>query len=226
MAISSNATGLRPGVCTSTTRPTTPYTGQIIYETDTGYLRVWDGAAWDYLSQKQDDTVGLGPVGGLVLVKTQTIGTAVASVTVSNAFSSTYDNYYCTYTGGVTSAAAVIAIYMGDAALANSYYGAVVSANPSGTSLITGNNNVGQWTSAAAGHTAGVSLQLWFSSPNRADETFFQSMYAQTDLGQPQFGTYTGFLNNTTQYTSFTIDPAGAVTLTGGTIRVYGYRNS
>lgn len=59
MAISSSSTGLRPGVCTSTTRPTTPYTGQIIYETDTGYLRVWDGAAWDYLSQKQDTTSNL-----------------------------------------------------------------------------------------------------------------------------------------------------------------------
>lgn len=60
MAISSSATGLRPGVVTSTTRPTAPYTGQIIYETDTGYLRVWDGSAWDYLSQKQDYSQGLG----------------------------------------------------------------------------------------------------------------------------------------------------------------------
>ena len=59
MAISSHATGLRPGVCTSTTRPTNPYTGQIIYETDTGYLRVWDGSAWDYLSQSQNGTTNL-----------------------------------------------------------------------------------------------------------------------------------------------------------------------
>jgi len=59
MAISSNATGLRPGVCTSTTRPTNPYTGQIIFETDTGYLRVWDGSAWDYFSPKQDTVPGL-----------------------------------------------------------------------------------------------------------------------------------------------------------------------
>lgn len=59
MSISSSATGLRPGVCTSTTRPTTPYTGQIIYETNTGYLRVWDGANWDYLSQSQDGTTNL-----------------------------------------------------------------------------------------------------------------------------------------------------------------------
>lgn len=59
MGISNNASGLRPGVCTSTTRPTAPYTGQIIYETDTGYLRVWDGSAWDYLSQSQDGTTNI-----------------------------------------------------------------------------------------------------------------------------------------------------------------------
>lgn len=59
MSISSSATGLRPGVCTSTTRPTTPYTGMTIFETDTGYLRVWDGSAWDYLSKSQDGTTNL-----------------------------------------------------------------------------------------------------------------------------------------------------------------------
>jgi hypothetical protein len=58
MSLSNLATGLRPGVCTSTTRPGSPYTGQIIYETDTGYLRVWDGAAWDYFLPKQDGIPG------------------------------------------------------------------------------------------------------------------------------------------------------------------------
>ena len=33
---------------------------------------------------------------GLVLVKSQTIGTGVASVTISDAFSTTYDNYRIT----------------------------------------------------------------------------------------------------------------------------------
>jgi hypothetical protein len=46
MAISNNATGIRTGVCTSTTRPTAPYNGQIIYETDTYTLSVWNGSAW------------------------------------------------------------------------------------------------------------------------------------------------------------------------------------
>ena len=46
MAISNNSTGLRPGVCTSTTRPTAPYEGQHIYETDTDFEFVWNGSAW------------------------------------------------------------------------------------------------------------------------------------------------------------------------------------
>jgi hypothetical protein len=46
MAISNNSTGLRPGVCTSTTRPTAPYEGQHIYETDTDIEYVWNGSAW------------------------------------------------------------------------------------------------------------------------------------------------------------------------------------
>jgi hypothetical protein len=64
MSLSNLATGLRPGVCTSTTRPGSPYTGQVIYETDTGYLRVWDGAAWDYLSKSQDGSTWFNAISG------------------------------------------------------------------------------------------------------------------------------------------------------------------
>lgn len=46
MAISNNSTGLRTGVCTSTTRPTAPYTGQLIFETDTFVLKYWNGSTW------------------------------------------------------------------------------------------------------------------------------------------------------------------------------------
>lgn len=41
-------------VCTSATRPTAPYTGQVIYETDTDHPVVWDGAAWKQLGLKYD----------------------------------------------------------------------------------------------------------------------------------------------------------------------------
>jgi len=50
MAISNNNTGIRTGVCTSTTRPTAPYEGQMIYETDTDMVAIWNGTAWRYIS--------------------------------------------------------------------------------------------------------------------------------------------------------------------------------
>ena len=50
MAISNNSTGLRPGVCTSTTRPTAPYEGHMIFETDTDMLAIWNGTSWRYLA--------------------------------------------------------------------------------------------------------------------------------------------------------------------------------
>jgi hypothetical protein len=37
---------LKPGVCTSSTRPSNPYEGQFIYETNTDALLVYNGTAW------------------------------------------------------------------------------------------------------------------------------------------------------------------------------------
>lgn len=37
---------LKSGVCTSTTRPASPYEGQVIYETDTDVVRAWNGSSW------------------------------------------------------------------------------------------------------------------------------------------------------------------------------------
>ena len=50
MTISNQASGLRSGVCSSTTRPTTPYEGQMIYETDTDMVAIWNGSAWRYIA--------------------------------------------------------------------------------------------------------------------------------------------------------------------------------
>jgi len=37
---------MQPGVCTSSTRPASPYDGQVIYETDTDKVLAYDGANW------------------------------------------------------------------------------------------------------------------------------------------------------------------------------------
>ena len=87
MPISNLSNGLRTGVCTSTNRPTTPYEGQVIYETDTDLSYVWGGTAWQQVS-------GGTAVGnsGLVYVNSTTF-TALSSVSVDSLFSTTYDNY-------------------------------------------------------------------------------------------------------------------------------------
>ena len=37
---------LKPGVCTTATRPASPFTGQTIYDTTTATTFVWNGTAW------------------------------------------------------------------------------------------------------------------------------------------------------------------------------------
>ena len=88
MTISATAQGLRPGVCTSTSRPSTPFDGQVIYETDTDKALVWNGTAWVALSTGRTNHPGLD------LVKSETSFSAVSSVTIPNStFTSTYKFY-------------------------------------------------------------------------------------------------------------------------------------
>ena len=54
------SSAIRPGVCTSLTRPAVPYEGQLIYETDTDRIAVYSGSAWGYLTNATDDQVVLG----------------------------------------------------------------------------------------------------------------------------------------------------------------------
>lgn len=41
---------VRPGVCTSLTRPAAPFEGQVIYETDTDKIASYNGTVWSYLT--------------------------------------------------------------------------------------------------------------------------------------------------------------------------------
>ncbi len=41
---------IQPGVCTSSTRPASPFEGQAIYETNTDMMAIWNGSAWRYIA--------------------------------------------------------------------------------------------------------------------------------------------------------------------------------
>lgn len=73
---------VKPGVCTSTTRPGSPYVGQIIYETDTTLAKVWTGSAWVDTPPGKANTASPTFTGNVVLPSTTSVG-AVTGTEIS-----------------------------------------------------------------------------------------------------------------------------------------------
>ena len=159
---------------------------------------------------------------GLVYVTSATVGTGVSSVTVSSAFSATYDNYLITMTGGTVSADASMSLLLG--ASVTGYYGfmlyGVVGAN---TPLGVGRNNAtnAAWVGGgASGQMCHVNVQVF--GPFAAAYTKLLNSSYQNGLA---YGTMQAEHRVATSYTAFTLSP-DAGTLTGGTVTVYGYRKA
>jgi hypothetical protein len=157
---------------------------------------------------------------GLWLIKSQTVGSAVASVTVTDAFSSTYDNYKIIMSGGVGSTTIDFSLRLG-AAAAN-YYGALVYCNYSSSTANAIGTNAGTnctYIGGADGSFAQVDIEI--NAPNLAKATTVQGPFQNNAA----FGHSAYRLADTTQYTAFTIF-CNLGTITGGTITVYGYRKA
>jgi hypothetical protein len=159
------------------------------------------------------------PAGGLTLIKTQTIGSAVGSVTVSDAFSTTYDSYKIILSGGVGSATSEV-IFFTLGATAAGYYSARTGRTWGNTDGGNALSNGAYWYAGGI-TTSALSLNMDLFNPFIADQTWFAASYVYINTsGQTMNGG--GILDNTTSYTAFTMAP-GSGTFTGGTIYVYGY---
>jgi len=160
---------------------------------------------------------------GLWLIKTQTVGTAVASVTVTDAFSSDFDNYKIVIHGGAGSTGGATLNMTLGATATGYYFGALglLFATASVTNL--NGNNVTSWTRVGIANGNSMNGEIELFSPNLAARTHYNGQYVQNVTGGNTVVSG-GFLDNATQYTAFTLT-ANSGTLTGGTIRVYGYRN-
>jgi hypothetical protein len=214
VAISNLTQGARPGICTSTSRPTNPYEGFMIFETDTNRVLVWDNAAWVMIADTDEPP-------GLQLVKTQTVGTTVTSVNVTSAFSSTYDAYRIVYSGGVGSANITLSLQLG--ASTTGYYSIVNFATYATvtTSASDGENNANKWTRVGYAGSGFTQASFDLINPSLARwTTLNNASWAATTVA----GTSNGIHQVSTAYTDFTIG-VNTGTITGGTIRVYGYRN-
>jgi len=210
MSVSGSNQGVRFGVATSTNRPATPFDGQVIYETDTDRIAAYDSSAWAY---KSGDS-------GLVLISSTAIGSAVSSVTVTNAFSATYENYKIIITGGVGST--TLALRMTLAPNAVSYDGGAFGTVFSTSAFAgVGDNAASQFRYVGGAGSTWQESHIVVLSPFLNKRTFIHATGYWT--GSASYA-YTGVTTTAGSETDFTISTS-AGTITGGTIRVYGYKD-
>lgn len=183
--------------------------GQYAYLESTKQTLVYDGSSW----------IAVG-ASGLTLISSTTIGSAVASVTVSSVFSSTYDAYKIVVSGGAASVVnSNLDLKLGSTT--TNYYqgqnGAIYSTAASAPAAI---NNGAAFT-VGFGQTDGLNTNMEIINPFLAKRTFVNGSLISTVNAR----NFSGFQDSNTSFTEFTITPSSG-TLTGGTIRVYGYANS
>lgn len=157
---------------------------------------------------------------GLVYVKEQAVSAGGTSVTVSNAFSSTYDNYRIIFTnlGGNAGNSAFMTI---NGSAGTTYYwagrywpysGAIGDAQSGGASA------TGFWLGILG---SGLSGSFDIQSPYTLTTTKLNGQSESVSYAN----VFSGFDSATTQSSGFTITLA-AGTLTAGNIAVYGYRKA
>jgi hypothetical protein len=204
---------------------TTPNYGWDV-PTSTDYVK--DGAtAIETLGDDIDATLWTalgGAYPGLRLVKKQTIGSAVSAITVTGAFSSTYDNYLILVNGGTPTNGTGVNLTLGSTTTGyyvSGFYITYISSTVVGFNQSNGAN----WQNAARGEASGTLMgQFTLFQPNLAKRTSVDFTTIETAAGGA-FVKQSGFLNDNTQYTAFTLTLASG-TVTGGTIAVYGYGTS
>ena len=162
---------------------------------------------------------------GLWLVKTQTIGTAVTTQNVTSCFSADYDNYVITVSGVSVSANGGTLNYKllsGTTPTASGFYGNtyyVVTAAAGGlTNAPFSNTNYGEFLSSTTSSQNYGRMEI--QAPFASQWTRSQSFGADNNYVRWNSMVH----QSNTSYDGIQILP-NTGTMTGGTIRVYGYRN-
>jgi hypothetical protein len=152
-----------------------------------------------------------------------TVGTGVSSVTISGAFSATYDNYKILYSGGVASA--TIDLLFTLSGITTNYWTSLTYAAFNGTGIAVANSqNAATFSWTGAGTTSNTLAEIEIQNPFLAKTKMMNATYNTMNVPSGNIGRTHGFINNTTSATGFTL-ACNTGTITGGTIRIYGYNN-
>lgn len=163
------------------------------------------------------------PSSGLTLISSTTIGSGVSTVAVSSVFSSTYDNYKIIVSGGVASSNPNLDLVLGSTT--SGYYYFNVKTNSYSTIAASTSSNSGSWPYIGSGGPNSLQANIDILGPNLAKRTQYTATAQTTNSGSLGFFVGGGMQNSDTQFTGFTLGTGGDGTMTGGTIKVYGYSN-
>lgn len=206
-------------VVTSSTRPSSPYEGQIIYETDTNRLLIWDNSAWVM-------AVDTDQPPGLQLIKTSTVSTQ-SEIVVDDVFSSDFDNYRVIFTATAGSTTQVL-YYQNRASGSNAatnYETAHIGYRPTNAASNVASSIVGTTFWFLTGNGSSVFGQADFDvlGPNKAAPTTMLGTAYGVDSTSNYGNSLTGRHSTATAYTGFRIYASTGTF--SATCRVYGYRN-
>jgi hypothetical protein len=156
------------------------------------------------------------------LVKTQAVGSAVSSVTVTGAFSADYENYTIIYTGGLFSTTLVWGVFQFNAAHTTGYYGAAQFIDTAGTVTNQGTNNLGRLLVTRSSALA-FGASSWVVNVANPMTAIRKSIWGQCSGGN--MVTHGGYYDSTSTFSQFVLSPS-AGTISGGTIYVYGMKGT
>lgn len=221
-----NVTNLGAGVVTFAAGAgvTVTNTAQTLAQYQSARLQRTGSNAWTVLPAS--GSAGGGGTSGLTLIAAQTIGTAVSSVTVSNCFSATYDSYQVFINDSSASGTDYISLRLGlsgTPATGAVYDSGFVQTLYSGSS-VSGAGSPGGTSVEYAGRCTAffVELDCRIIDPFTIKHTRFHSQFTNGSTGAIH---HVGLHRATTSYNDLVILSGGS-TLTGGTVRVYGYKNT
>jgi hypothetical protein len=156
------------------------------------------------------------------LVKTVTIGAGVTSVPVTSCFNADYENYRIVFSGGTGSVEQSAVIQLDNSSGSTyqvfGYYGSYGVA----TLIAYGPGASTSWTDAIRVGPNGYSAIVDMFNPFTSGKQTQGFSSANTNTTAYNWAIRD---SSTASNTGFTLSVTGGVTLTGGTIRVYGYRN-
>ena len=160
---------------------------------------------------------------GLWLVKTDTI-TSGSSKEITSVFSSNYRDYLIVIDNFVASAGVGLSLRIGTNAL--NYYWGGITVNYATNAVVgeNGNNTTSFNTGAVADTTGAAGTTVNVLRPFLTTRTNYNASGIDSRTGGAGCRNYSGFLNDTTSYTSFTLLIAGA-TFTSCNVAVYGYKS-